>query len=327
MRIAQFKIWLLLLLVGLGHVSHAQDSLAQTGDTTAILPTQDTLVIVQQPPALFDIGETPKEQEPVKPTDILKLFSLSKVLYALILVVISYILINFLARLLNGFAERSAAYRLTVKRVVPIIRVIAWICVIYIVIAGIFKPPIQTVLAVSASVGLAVGFASQDILKNIFGGLVIIFDRPFSVGDKIEVGKYYGEVKNIGLRTTRIITPDDSLVSVPNAEMMTQMVSNSNTGEANCQVVAEIYLPLDINTQKAREIALQSAKVSKYIYLNKPIVVLFFNEVKHNRSYLKMRLKAYVMDIRDEFSFKSDMTEIVVREFISEGLMDPDEMK
>lgn len=191
---------------------------------------------------------------------------------------------------------------------------------------GIFRPPAATLIAVSASLGIAIGFAAQDILKNIFGGVMILLDRPFQVGDKIETGSYYGEVVEIGLRSIRIVTPDDSLVSIPNGELMNTSVSNSNNGEANCQVVAEIYLPITIDTNKIRQVAIEAAQVSKYIYLNKPITVLFFNEVKERRSYLKMRLKAYVVDIRYEFAFKSDMTEIVIKQLLIEDLVDPKDL-
>src|SRR5690606_22603146 len=105
-----------------------------------------------------------------------------------------------------------------------------------------------------------------------------------------------------------------------------QSVSNSNSGEANCQVVSEVYLPISIDTEKVRNIATEAAQVSRYIYLNKPITVLFINEVKEQRSYFKMRLKAYVMDIRYETRFRSDMTEIVIRELLKEKIIDPKEL-
>jgi small-conductance mechanosensitive channel len=152
---------------------------------------------------------------------------------------------------------------------------------------------------------------------------MILFDRPFQVGDKIEMGDYYGEVIKIGLRSTKIVTPDDSTVTIPNGEVMNKSVANSNYGEPNCQVVAEIFLPITVDTNKVRTIAIESAQVSRFIYLNKPITVLFFNEVKEQRSYLKMRLKAYVMDIRYEFDFESDMTEIVIRELLKQKIILP----
>ena len=102
---------------------------------------------------------------------------------------------------------------------------------------------------------------------------------------------------------------------------MNQSVANSNSGEPNCQVVAEFYLPMDIDTEKVRRIAIEGAQVSRFVYLNKPIVALFFQEIKDKKSYLKMRLKAYVMDIRYEFAFKSDMTELVLQALLKEGII------
>jgi len=196
----------------------------------------------------------------------------------------------------------------------------------FFIIANVFKPSIQTLIAFTASAGIAIGFASQDILKNIFGGIMILFDRPFQVGDKIEIGSYYGEVVRIGLRTVRVVIPDDSLVSIPNSEIVNQSVSNANAGESNCQVVAEFFLQPDIDLIKAKKIAYQAAAVSRYIYLNKPIAVIIKNEIHQGRSLLKMRLKAYVLDIRFEFPFMSEMTEIVMSELLQHQLVTAEQL-
>ncbi|GAA0893231.1 mechanosensitive ion channel [Fulvivirga kasyanovii] len=256
-----------------------------------------------------------------------KIISLGKIFWTLVFILVGFVLVRFLGSVLEKLAEKSTNYRITIKGLVPVVKISTWLFIIFIIIAGIFQPKIATVLAVTASIGIAVGFAAQDILKNVFGGIMILFDRPFQVGDKIEAGEYYGEVVEIGLRSTRIVTPDDSLVSIPNGELMNKSVSNSNSGAADCQVVAEIYLPITVDTESVRQVAIEAAQVSRFIYLNKPIVVLFFNEVKERRSYLKMRLKAYVSDIRNEFAFKSDMTEIVMRELLRNKLIDPEDLK
>ncbi|WMN10908.1 mechanosensitive ion channel [Marivirga salinae] len=250
------------------------------------------------------------------------LISSANIFYTIVFLLFGFAFIKVITFILNGLAERSTKYRIAFKGSIPIVKIVGWVIIILLIIVVIYQPSVASMLAVSASIGVAIGFASQDILKNIFGGIVILLDRPFVSGDKIEVDKYYGEVVEIGLRSTRIVTPDDSLVSVPNAVMMNSSLSNSNAGEPNCQVVAEIYLPLTIDTIKTREIATQAATVSKYIYLGKPITVLFFNEVNNNHSYYKMRVKAYVMDIRDEFRFKSDMTELIITELVKEEVLD-----
>ncbi len=291
-------------------------------DTVVIHHTDTVLVVVDTPARPTTQASEAQPEEKVDPTAVLRVISVGKIIWSLIFLLITYLIIKGLSKLLNILAERSARYRITVKGFIPILRILGWILAIYVVVGGVINPPIETIIAVAASIGIAVGFAAQDILRNIFGGLIIVIDRPFKVGDKIEIGKYYGEVVEIGLRSTQMVTPDDSLVSVPNGEVMNHSVSNANAGEPFCQVVAEIYIPITVDTDQVRKIALETAQVSKYVYLNKPIKVLFVNEVHQRRSYLKMRLKAYVLDIRDEFDFKSDMTEIVLKELINQKLVD-----
>lgn len=250
----------------------------------------------------------------------------AKIFWTILVFLMAFVLIRYIGSSMELIAERWPHQRLTIKGLIPVFTILSWIFVVYFIIAGIISPPVETLIAVSASAGIAVGFASQDILKNIFGGVMILFDRPFQVGDKIEVGNYYGEVVQIGLRTVRILTPDDSQVSIPNGEIMNQSVSNANSGESNCQVVAEIYLPPDIDLIQTKKIAYRAAAVSQFVYLNKPIIIILKNEVHQGRSLLKMRLKAYVLDIRYEFPFASEMTEIVMTELLKQRLIGTKDM-
>ncbi|MBE2280787.1 MAG: mechanosensitive ion channel family protein [Ignavibacteriaceae bacterium] len=266
------------------------------------------------------IAETKIEEEGNKnPMSIINFW---KILATLIIFFVGYMSIKYITKIFDILAEKSANYRITFKGIATFIRIFGWLTIMYIVIQGIFQPPIETLLAFTASAGIALGFAAQDFLKNIFGGIMILLDRPFQVGDKIEVGSHYGEVLKIGLRSTRVVTPDDSIVSIPNGEIMNQPVSNSNSGEPDCQVVAEIFLPYWIDTSRAREIGIKAAQVSPFIYLEKPVTVNFASEMKTEKAVLKMRIKAYVHDIRYEFSFKSSMVEIVLKELFEEGMID-----
>ncbi|MCA6073861.1 mechanosensitive ion channel family protein [Fulvivirga sedimenti] len=276
-------------------------------------------------PEVKEDAKTPEEGE-IDPKEIFRLISFSKILYSVVVVLIGFLIIRFLSNLIARFAERSAHHRITIKGLIPIVRIFGWIIIIVFIVGAIIQPPATTIYAIAASVAIAVGFAAQDILKNMFGGIMILFDRPFQLGDKIQIGDHYGEVVEIGLRSTRVVTPGDSLVSIPNGELMNNSVSNANNGEANCQVQADIYLPLTADTQRIRQVAIEAAQVSRFIYLNKPIAVLFSNELKDRRSVMKMAVKAYVSDIRNEMAFKSDMTEIIMRELLKQHLIDPKEM-
>ncbi len=292
-------------------------------DTTPLIRSSRDTLTQKTDSLITELNEKLEEEATEsEESDFKKILTGNNIFYSIVLLLIGYFIIRVITFLLNALAERSTTYRIAFKGSIPIVKIIGWVIILTLIIMVIFQPTASTMLAFSASIGVAVGFASQDILKNIFGGIVILLDRPFVSGDKIEIDKYYGEVVEIGLRSTRIVTPDDSLVAVPNAVMMNSSLSNSNSGEPNCQVVAEIFLPITIDAIAVRKIATQAATVSKYIYLEKPIVILFINEVNNNHTFYKMKVKAYVMDIRDEFKFKSEMTELIIKELVQQNILD-----
>ncbi|WP_445665732.1 mechanosensitive ion channel family protein [Fodinibius sp. AD559] len=298
-----------------------QDTLAQQTDTTVIIgPVQiDTTLMdtVKLDTARVDTSSNLEQvaQDTDKAlSEIENLISVGVILAIIIALIITYFLNRFVVVVLENLSEQFTSYRLGIKRMVPVVRLVIWAFAIYIIIAGIITPPMSTIITVLASVGIAVGFAAQDILKNIFGGFIIIMDRPFQVGDKIQVAEHYGEVLSIGLRSSRIVTPDDSVVTIPNSELMNTAVSNANSSALDCQVVAEIFLPMNVDVDAVKRIAYRAAVSSRYVYLQKPIAIIALNEVHEENFVLKLRVKAYVLDIRYEFPFKSDMTELILSE-------------
>lgn len=225
-------------------------------------------------------------------------------------------------RVLDALAERYPRQRLWWKRALPVVRIAALVVAAWLIVGVVFQVDAQGLVTAGAAVGVVVGFAAQDLLKNLFGGVILVFDQPFQVGDKISVAGTYGEVVSIGIRSTRLVTPDDNLVSVPNAQVVDGQVANANAGQLNCQVVTDLYLPGVVDEARAKKIAFEAAASSKYVYLNKPIVVLVKDEFKET-FLTRVRVKAYVLDPRYEFLFQSDVTERARAGFREAGLMTP----
>lgn len=317
MSVKSIKLIFFLLLISIGMslkavtVSAAPEFVLQSADS----------VEMNQDGAENNLSEEESEKSVLNEdfVELKELISFTKIFNALLLLFITYFVNKYVTIILDTLSEKATNYRLFIKRLAPISRITIWSVAIYIVIAGIVAPPFETVITIAASIGIAVGFASQDILRNIFGGIMIILDRPFQVGDKIQVGDHYGEVLSIGLRSSRVVTPDDSIVSIPNGELMNRAVSNSNSSALDCQVVAEIFLPATTDVQKVKDIAYKAVYSSSFTYLNKPVVVIVLNEIQNNRFIMKLRVKAYVVDIRYEFMFKSDITEMIIEECNKHG--------
>ena len=302
----------------------AQDSLALT--LTNIMAAQER--ILARLDSMEATGQT--EVEGAAPTDETvgldleeardEVTNLGLAIFWSILVLVAFrFLIRGLIWILETLAERSVRRRLTFKWLIPITRMLLWGIAAYLIVRQIFRVDAQGLLAASAALGVALGFAAQDLLKNVFGGLIVVFDQPFQVGDKISVGGTYGEVVSIGLRSTRIVTADDDFVSVPNSQVVEEQVANANAGELNCQVLTNLYLPGRVDESAAKEIAFEAAVNSKYVFLGKPIQV-FIEDEFHTTFVTRVKVRAYVLDPRFEFLLRSDITERARDGFRAAGL-------
>ena len=245
----------------------------------------------------------------------------AKVVLALLLLALCLMVTRFLNWLLNTLAERQASHRLLYKRLIPVMRLAVWGIALYVTLAYILQLDQRSLLAAGAAIGVAIGFAAQDIVKNIFGGIIIIFGQTFQVGDKIRVKGTYGEVVAIGLRATKIVTPDDNEVTVPNAHVIDSQVANANTGSLTCQVVVDLYVPGWTEVTRAKSIAYSAAANSKYVHMGRPIVVNVQDEFKET-FLTKLTVKAYVLDTRYEAAFASEVTETAKAEFANSGIFE-----
>ncbi len=74
--------------------------------------------------------------------------------------------------------------------------------------------------------GLAFALAAQDTLANVFGSVVVAVDQPFRIGDFVQIGAHQGTIEDIGLRSTRVRTPDRTLISIPNRTVANEAINN-----------------------------------------------------------------------------------------------------
>ena len=248
--------------------------------------------------------------------------TVGKMLLLAVVVLCAYGINSGINFLLERLADRLPAQRLLFKRLIPIFRLCVYAVTIYLGVT-VISPQRESLYAMLGSVALALGLAAKDLLTDIIGGIVVLFDRSFQVGDRVAVGGYYGEVVSIGLRSTKIVTVDDSLVTVPNSTVLSSAVSNTNAGEIDCQVVVDIYLPADCDLTQAETIAREAVLTSKLAYLNKPVVVNVKDEFKE--TYLThLVVKAYVFDTRYENSFAADLTRRIKKELSRRALVPSD---
>jgi MscS family membrane protein len=112
--------------------------------------------------------------------------------------------------------------------------------------------PLSSLLAGAGVVGMALALSAQDVLKNVFGSIMLILDKPFTVGERIALKGYDGVVEEIGLRSTKIRLLNGHQASIPNEEMAKTHIENIGR-RPYIRRVSEIPLSLDIPSAKAQK--------------------------------------------------------------------------
>lgn len=159
--------------------------------------------------------------------------------------------------------------------------------------------------------GLTIGFAARDALSNLISGLLIYWDRPFVIGDLLEVGEHYGRVDRITLRSTRVITPDGRMLAVPNTEIInTTVASYTNFPHLRIDVPVSVGVTEDLG--RVRQTLLGLVRDDE-AFMSMPapsVVVTALNDYN-----VQVQLQAWAHEERDHVNLRE-----VLREHVFEAL-------
>jgi small conductance mechanosensitive channel len=135
---------------------------------------------------------------------------------------LAWLIRRSLRRSLERFPHLPQTIRILIARSVYILTLLLG----FMVALSAANVNVTAVLASLGVAGFALGFALKDILENFIAGILLLFSRPFEVGDQVTLGSYEGTVTNIEIRTTTLRTYDDQKVAIPNSQIYTNPVLN-----------------------------------------------------------------------------------------------------
>jgi small-conductance mechanosensitive channel len=251
--------------------------------------------------------------------NVLAQLSLVKILIVVVLVVAAWVLLKWIRGLFDGLEKHNPRLRFLLRQVEPPLRVAIWFAAL-LLSAEILAPSKSAFLAALGSAALAIGLGLQDLIKNLIGGFVVIVDRPFQTGDRVEFGEACGEVKQIGLRSTKVLADSGMLVTIPNADALTKPIFNANMGVAECMVSAEVALPASADVDEALKLCRQVAVCCPYTYLGRHVEV-DLHEDKRRQKIILLVIQAYVYDHRFASAMKTEILRRTQREFLSHGIL------
>jgi small-conductance mechanosensitive channel len=177
-------------------------------------------------------------------------------------------------------------------------------------------------LGTAGIVGIAIGFAAKDSLANLFGGMSIIVDAPYQIGDFINLdGGERGMVTKIGLRSTRILTRDDVEVTLPNSAIANAKIVNESRGRwVKSRITLRIGVAYGSDVDEVREVLIESAKSVGYV-LDDPAPQVRFTEM--GDSALIFRLLCWISEPVLRGRMKDAVYTAVYKNFKARGIKIP----
>ena len=242
---------------------------------------------------------------------------------AIVIILIAWLLLRFVDRIVHNLSQSIAERRLTFQRANAFFHFFVYLMTVVIIMMFSFDLSPEVIALFGGAAVVAVGFATRDLLASLVAGVLIIFDKPFQLGDRVTFGGEYGDVTSIGLRSVKLRTLDDCTVTIPNNLFLSEVTSSANSGHLEMQTVVDFYIGLDQDVHRARDLIRVAAATSRYIYLPLPIKVVASQQPLDGCIAMKIRLKAYVLDTKYEKDFQTDIVLRAHRSFEENKILPP----
>ncbi|MFQ5721934.1 MAG: mechanosensitive ion channel family protein [Candidatus Aminicenantales bacterium] len=229
-----------------------------------------------------------------------------------------FIVSLLIIRIINEFAlqwmkEWKAKTRTTAdERLIPFLQKIIKAVVIILAVIFIFNAwriNISPLLATAGIAGLAIGLAVKDSLSNILGGLQLVLDRTFKVGDKVQLESgETGVILDIGLRSTKLKTYDNEVIYIPNGYLANAKIKNFTQPDLSIRVNVNFGVEYGSDPEKVKKVVLEAVKKIEAV-LEEPEPQVIF--LKMSDFSLDFVARTWVQDYTQAYSTFLKMTDVI----------------
>ena len=140
---------------------------------------------------------------------------------------------------------------------------------------------LSSLMVLVGALGVGLGFGLQNIVNNLLSGLIILFERPIKVGDRIEVGDVQGNVTEISIRATTVVTNSNIAIIIPNSEFISSNVTNLSYTDDKVRIDVPVGVSYNSNVEHVTKLLLEVADEESAV-LKEPAPRVIFNEFGDN---------------------------------------------
>ncbi len=239
----------------------------------------------------------------------------------ILLLIFLIIAVKCLDKISQIIIKKFPGKRMHVFQWIPILGFLIYFFGITSGIYLIFEPSREVFLWFVASTIVAIAFALKDISSSIIAGIVLLIDKPFQLGDRVTFEGTYGEIISIGLRSVKLLTLDESVVTVPNSRFMSDIVSSSSAGQLEMMTTVDVHVPINEDLVKLKKILEKIASESPYLNQEKKSMIVI-KEMLGIGGVISvvMTAKCILKDARKEKKFQTDFLISVNQEFKNENI-------
>lgn len=180
--------------------------------------------------------------------------AIPSLIIALIIALIGFVLIKYLLRLLGHGLRRSSMDNIAAGFIRSVIRIMLYV-LLAVIVLSVLNVPMNSIVAVIASAGVAVGLALKDSLSNLAGGFILLFAKPVKQGDTVQIEGTIGKVEQIDILYTKIVTLDNTVAFIPNGKVTTAKIVNYTEKETR-RVEMTLGIAYESDLDTARKVVL-----------------------------------------------------------------------
>ncbi len=248
------------------------------------------------------------------------------ILFSLMVLLFATYLIGLVTALTDWYSKSVAVRTESTfdDELMPLLKRVGRISVVIVaamIILDHFSVDIKGLVAVLGVGSLAIALAAQETISNMIAGFVVMVDRPFRKGDRIILGDGTKcDVYEIGMRSTKFLTFENTLVIVPNAELIKMTINNLTYPETRIRVKVDVGVAYGSDVDRVEEILLEIAREHKMVLDNPPPSV-FFTEMAD--SSLNFSLVGRVQDVIHQWPTSLEIRKSIYKRFNTEGIEIP----